>query len=193
MKSNISRAILMLAGCGTLVMSGCVRQPGANDSAPRLSDATPPTAQTSTTGETNTETATPDANATSNASIGSNASSMSNQNKIAAYPIGTTANLPVGFPLPKYPGARVLTSQSVPKQQQLAMLLTPDHPPKVAQYYRGALAQQGWSIQNTRSNIRAVPGTEVLTATKPGAQAVVSITRNETLTRIDIVITSLRH
>jgi hypothetical protein len=116
-----------------------------------------------------------------------------NSGQLAAFPIGTTANLPVGFPLPKYPGARVITSQQVPRQQQLAMLVTADPTPKVAQYYRSALAQQGWSMQNGRSNIRAVPGTEVLTASKPGLQAVVSINRNETLTRIDIVITSLRH
>ncbi|HEY9716676.1 MAG TPA: hypothetical protein V6C69_04350 [Trichormus sp.] len=193
MKSNISKAILMLAAGSTLAMSGCVRQPGANDSAPQISNATPPAAQTSTTGETSTETAIPSATETSNATTGSNAASTNNPTRIAAYPIGTRSNLPVNFPLPKYPMARVITSQEVPKQQQLAMLLTQDQPPKVAQYYRGALAQQGWSIQNTRSNIRAVPGTEVLTALKPGAQAVVSITRNDTLTRIDIVITSLRH
>ena len=175
MKLVKSAIVNVTVAFSAILLSGCLPQPRQAPS------ASPTTATTTTT--------TPEPAQKTNVQTSETTQTESNKTN-TDFPTSVSVRFPPGFPLPRYPGAKVITAQQVPKQQQLAMLLTTDDTPKVAQYYRNVLGQQGWSMQ--KSQMKAAPGTEVLTASKPGQLAVVSVVRNENLTRIDIVVSPNR-
>lgn len=99
-----------------------------------------------------------------------------------AIPLGDEGTYPPDFPLPKYPGSKVLShadglAQFMGKQGEngkVIMLTTKDSPDKVATYYKEQLQLGGWK-PNAAGLEMSVGGVSLINATRGKESVMVQV------------------
>jgi uncharacterized protein YxeA len=91
-----------------------------------------------------------------------------------------------GFPadVPIYAGAKVKTSQLMDKKHAMAMLSTRDSPEETLKFYKAALPNNGWSVENEMT----MSGMIMLSGSKGDNKLTVQIVKQGTATNINLTM-----